>query len=51
MANQTLDSIDTSKALIRQILGSSLDSIMLYSLLHGIYTGIVAVTLGNICKY
>ncbi|SJL18722.1 uncharacterized protein ARMOST_22321 [Armillaria ostoyae] len=53
MANQTdtlslSDLTDADKASIRQILGSTLDSTILYSLFHGIYTGIVAVTLGNI---
>ncbi|SJL07045.1 uncharacterized protein ARMOST_10388 [Armillaria ostoyae] len=53
MVNQTdtqslSDLTDADKALISQNLGSNLDSAILYSLLHGIYTGVVAVTLRNI---
>ncbi len=41
MANQTdtlslSDLTDAEKALARQIIGSNLDSVILYSLLHGI---------------
>ncbi|KAK0224758.1 hypothetical protein EDD85DRAFT_1027854 [Armillaria nabsnona] len=38
---------DSDKALIFYELDADLNSAILYSLLHGIYTGIVAVTLGN----
>ncbi|KAK0479639.1 hypothetical protein IW261DRAFT_1593621 [Armillaria novae-zelandiae] len=38
----------TEKALILQSLDTNLNAGILISLLHGIYTGIVAVTLGNI---
>ncbi|KAK0431230.1 hypothetical protein EV421DRAFT_1912044 [Armillaria borealis] len=49
--NDTLslpDLTDADKAYISLILGSNLDASILYSLLHGIYTGVVAVTLRNI---
>ncbi|KAK0234198.1 hypothetical protein IW262DRAFT_1506271 [Armillaria fumosa] len=51
MANQTdspLDLTDADKAFMLQQLGAQLDSGILLSLLFGIYTGVVAVTLGNI---
>ncbi|KAG7451845.1 uncharacterized protein BT62DRAFT_1031075 [Guyanagaster necrorhizus] len=44
------DLTDADKALIFQILDTDLNSIILYSLLNGIYTGIVAVTLWNISE-
>ncbi|KAK0222585.1 hypothetical protein EDD85DRAFT_960217 [Armillaria nabsnona] len=53
MSNQTdtpslSDLTDADKAFILLELESNLDAVILYSLLHGIYTGVVAVTLGNI---
>ncbi|KAK0232326.1 hypothetical protein EDD85DRAFT_956165 [Armillaria nabsnona] len=36
------------KAAIFQLLDANLNSTILYALLHGIYTGILAVTLWNI---
>ncbi|SJL18473.1 uncharacterized protein ARMOST_22062 [Armillaria ostoyae] len=51
MATQTdipSDLTDGYKFYIFQILDAQLNSIILYALLHGIYTGILAVTLWNI---
>ncbi|KAK0222598.1 hypothetical protein EDD85DRAFT_960226 [Armillaria nabsnona] len=42
------DLTDVDKAIIFQILDAELNSVILYSLLSGVYTGIVAVTLRNI---
>ncbi|SJL18345.1 uncharacterized protein ARMOST_21932 [Armillaria ostoyae] len=42
------DLTDVDRAIIFQILDAELNSVILYSLLIGIYTGIVAVTLRNI---
>ncbi|KAK0234163.1 hypothetical protein IW262DRAFT_1334749 [Armillaria fumosa] len=46
-ANIPPDVPDSNKALIFYKLDVQLNSVILYSLLHGIYTGIFAVTLGN----
>ncbi|PBK81663.1 hypothetical protein ARMGADRAFT_1144072 [Armillaria gallica] len=51
MATQThipSELTNDDKALLFQILDTKLNSIILYVLLHGIYTGILAVTLWNI---
>ncbi|KAK0217332.1 hypothetical protein EDD85DRAFT_961977 [Armillaria nabsnona] len=51
MANQAdipSDLTNNDKALIFQELDNNLNSVMLYALLHGMYTGILAVTLWNI---
>ncbi|KAK0446378.1 uncharacterized protein EV420DRAFT_1715793 [Desarmillaria tabescens] len=51
MATQTdipPDLTDNDKAFLFQYLDAILNSIILYALLHGIYTGILAVTLWNI---
>ncbi|SJL13665.1 uncharacterized protein ARMOST_17112 [Armillaria ostoyae] len=42
------DVTDPDKALIFYKLDAELNSVILYSLLHGIYTGIVVVSLGNL---
>ncbi|KAK0192483.1 hypothetical protein F5146DRAFT_999671 [Armillaria mellea] len=43
------DLTNNDKILVFQELDINLNSLILYALLHGIYTGIVAVTLWNIC--
>ncbi|PBK94604.1 hypothetical protein ARMGADRAFT_1097031 [Armillaria gallica] len=51
MATQTdipSELTDDNKAFVFQLLDSWVNSIILYALLHGIYTGILAVTLWNI---
>ncbi|KAG7451807.1 uncharacterized protein BT62DRAFT_915630 [Guyanagaster necrorhizus] len=45
------DLTDANKAFMSQGFNADLNSIILCSLLNGIYTGIVAVTLWNICYF
>ncbi|SJL18476.1 uncharacterized protein ARMOST_22065 [Armillaria ostoyae] len=47
-ANIPLDLTDDEKAFIFLVLDTELNSLILYALLHGIYTGILASTLWNI---